>query len=359
MYTHVKDLLPISHCKKLADIIRRQPIKEGDEQVYGSYTYYNLAEVNIILGVLLPRISKETNKNLFPTYSYCRIYNNGDELKKHRDRKACEWSVTINLSQSDPWPIYIENSVFDIQPGDGVIYKGCDVTHWREPFKGTEYIQIFLHYVDTDGPFNDQILDFHTNSKQKPELDLRITKTNKNTSAVWTKNQVFMPHECKAIVNEFYKKSYNKGMVGDQNTNLLSDIRRSLIYWIPKIEGYSWIYKRVIDVIIEANKENYEFDLHGIIESIQFTEYDSKDDGYYGWHTDEAGTGRKLSMSIQLSDSDAYEGGTLQIRPGHFEANREIGSATVFPSHKLHQVTPVTKGIRHALVVWISGPPFR
>lgn len=358
MYTPVRELLPTNYCRKLADIIRRQQIKEGDDQVYGSYTYYNLPEVNTILGLLLPRVCTETGKNLFPTYSYCRIYNCGDELAKHTDRNACEWSVTLNLSQTDPWPIHMDNSVLDIQPGDGVIYQGRVVQHWREPFKGTEYVQIFLHYIDTDGPFKDEVFDFHT-PKQDKSLNLRISRVNENTSRIWSTNQAFMPHECKAIIDEFYKKSYTKGLVGHDSGILKQNIRRSSLYWIPKIESYSWIFKRLMDIVLAANKQYYDFELYGITEDIQFTEYDSRNDGHYGWHTDEEGTNRKLSISVQLSDPEEYEGGTLQIKPGDFEANKAVGSATIFPSYKLHQVTPVTRGTRHALVVWISGPPFR
>lgn len=357
---YIKNLIPLDHCRKLADIIRKQPIKEGDTQVYGSYTYYSLPAINTVLGLLLGRISESAQKRLLPAYSYCRIYNYGDELKPHVDREACEWSVTINLSQTDPWPIHIGTDVFDISPGDGVLYKGCEVEHWREPFRGSEHVQIFLHYVDSEGPNRGHIFDTTIKKLYSDPVNFRLLRTNENTPKIWTNENAFMPHECKSIIGEFFKKTYEKAVVGEGD--LRTSLRRSLVYWIPKIQSYSWLYNRVNEMVNAANKEYYDFEIMGIDEKIQFTEYSADDKGCYGWHTDEEGTSRKLSVSIQLSDPSDYDGGKLQFGTRDdniMEANNALGSMTVFPSYKRHQVTPVTRGTRFALVVWITGPPFR
>ena len=131
----------------------------------------------------------------------------------------------------------------------------------------------------------------------------------------------------------------------------------------------------------EANRNMYNFDIEWI-NDLQFTTYegpdkDSKDEmkrlpGRYKMHqdveTNNEGTlprpfNRKLSMSIQLSDSDDYEGGDFRFEQGinelPYEESREKGSILIFPSFYMHEVTPVTKGTRHALVTWIEGPKWR
>ena len=103
-------------------------------------------------------MSKETELELIPTYSYARIYKKGDVLERHKDRYSCEVSMTMNLG-GDPWPIYLEPSgetdkegvKVDLEPGDALIYRGCEVEHWREAFEGENCAQVFLHYNDASG----------------------------------------------------------------------------------------------------------------------------------------------------------------------------------------------------------------
>lgn len=99
------------------------------------------------------------------------------------------------------------------------------------------------------------------------------------------------------------------------------------------------------------------------LEPIQLVAYpaDLNGGGSYTWHMDRGRyrespiAGRRMSISIQLSDSKAYQGGDLQFNLGDvYDAPREIGSAIVFPSYVLHQVTPVRRGLRHALVTWLG-----
>ena len=153
MYKPLKNLVPREHCQLISSIIQNQPIKEGDNQVPNSWSYSNLPAGNIMLGWLTQRISEEAGKTLLPSYSYTRIYNSGDVLEPHIDRDSCEWSVTINLSQTHPWPIYMDKTEINMEPGDGVLYQGTVVEHHRKAFQGLEYIQMFLHYVDANGPY--------------------------------------------------------------------------------------------------------------------------------------------------------------------------------------------------------------
>ncbi len=140
--------------------------------------------------------------------------------------------------------------------------------------------------------------------------------------------------------------------------------RTSRVGWIPKQDQYLWLYKKMGDLVNEANSQLWNFDLFGMAEPIQLTEYHANEEGHYDWHTD-VGAGktslRKLSITIQVSDGADYQGGELQFmsRRAPQVAEKKAGSAYVFPSYLLHRVKPVSQGIRRSIVVWVSGPPFR
>jgi hypothetical protein len=98
-------------------------------------------------------MEKETGLELLPTYAFWRMYTLNSDLKKHLDKPACEISVTVMLgSDGTKWPIFIDGAEIELEPGDGAIYLGCDLVHWREEFKGDWHAQTFLHYVDKNGP---------------------------------------------------------------------------------------------------------------------------------------------------------------------------------------------------------------
>lgn len=129
----------------------------GDTQVPNAYNHYADIAMEVLLKNLKTTLEKVTKINLVETYSYMRIYSNGDELKRHKDRPSCEISTTLNLG-GDSWPIFVKSLNKEIEinlsPGDMLIYKGCKLEHWRNPFKGKECVQVFLHYNQKDGEFN-------------------------------------------------------------------------------------------------------------------------------------------------------------------------------------------------------------
>ena len=99
-------------------------------------------------------------KELLPTYSYSRVYVEGDDLERHVDRPSCEYSVTVNVAcDGEPWPIWMQDGDAEptkvtLSPGDAVIYKGCEVHHWRSKMTRSRVnAQFMLHYVDKNGPF--------------------------------------------------------------------------------------------------------------------------------------------------------------------------------------------------------------
>jgi hypothetical protein len=132
-------------------------ILTGDPQVPGAYATYADYAMEIILQNLKPNVEKITGYKLYSSYSYARIYEKGNELVRHIDRMSCEISTTLNLG-GDPWPIFLEPSgkkgkkgvKVDLSPGDMLVYKGCDIEHWREKFKGNICYQVFFHYRDVN-----------------------------------------------------------------------------------------------------------------------------------------------------------------------------------------------------------------
>lgn len=132
-----------------------------------TFCVYGDATFDTLLSKLLPLMNNETGLKLIPTYSYARVYINGDELLRHKDRKSCEYSTTLHLG-GDEWPIYIEPSGEEgkkgveviLKPGDMLIYKGCELEHWRNKFNGTTSGQVFLHYnleSDIDNLFDKRL----------------------------------------------------------------------------------------------------------------------------------------------------------------------------------------------------------
>jgi hypothetical protein len=119
-----------------------------------------------LLEMLTPVMSRASGKNLIPTYSYARMYVKEEKLPRHTDRPACQYSVTLCLGMdSDPWPIFMSKteggtgSKVSLEVGDGVLYLGMDMHHYREPLEGQWQAQVFLHWVDADGPHSDQRYD--------------------------------------------------------------------------------------------------------------------------------------------------------------------------------------------------------
>jgi hypothetical protein len=154
----------------------------GDRQVPNTPSGYGDPAFDGLLEYLRPRIEARSGLSLHPTYSYFRLYKHGDVLKRHRDRPACEISISLNLGQTPaaPWPIYVERDAGPfaamLQPGDALLYRGCDCFHWRERYQGSALAQVFLHYVDRDGPHADQKFDkrktlMRTNEREDADGD--------------------------------------------------------------------------------------------------------------------------------------------------------------------------------------------
>jgi hypothetical protein len=139
-----------------------------------SPAWYEDPLMNSLLYTKLPIVEKESNLKLFPTYAYWRYYIFGGTLKKHRDRPACEISITACIKKYDNWPIIVEGKSFELNEGDAVLYAGCDQKHGRPgTYKGEGIAQVFLHYVNKNGPFTHHAYDnyFRKTGKKTSEKD--------------------------------------------------------------------------------------------------------------------------------------------------------------------------------------------
>lgn len=129
-----------------------------DPQCPRSPAIYNMLPCVKMLVKKVPQVSQLCGEDVLPTYVYGRIYTNGETLARHRDRDACEISLTVNLYKDESeWPIWIqkpggEEVSLNLNPGDAMMYLGCDADHWRESYNGNLQTQVFFHYVRANGP---------------------------------------------------------------------------------------------------------------------------------------------------------------------------------------------------------------
>jgi hypothetical protein len=168
-YIVINDFISADEAKILYQVFKKDsetdPTFVNDPQCPLSKAKYDYRWFVELLINRLPIMNELMGEPVLPTYSYARVYANGDELKKHTDRPACEVSVTLHLdSDGKPWPIWFtkpngETVSYELQPGQAVAYYGMKSEHWREKFEGEHYGQVFLHYVRARGEHYDCYFD--------------------------------------------------------------------------------------------------------------------------------------------------------------------------------------------------------
>ena len=197
---------------------------------------------------------------------------------------------------------------------------------------------------------------------EKETFNWRLTN---HINERWSYNpNLFTDAELDTIINNsenpLLYTELESGLVGPKTSKL--SVRDSQVSWIKCIKENAWLFERLTGVVLHNNEKFYNFDLTEI-ESLQFTKYPAGS-GFYVNHIDMVhksyGT-RKLSFSVQLSDPSTYEGGDLLLHLDHEPTRmpRDRGTIIFFPSWTLHEVTPVTSGVRYSLVGWVEGPRFK
>lgn len=194
-YAFLDDFVDPDDAKNLAQEILMHSLladSSPDAMVNKSPSLRDLECTDRLLELLMPHIEEYTGLNLLPTYAYSRVYLPGETLKAHTDRPSCEISVTLTLDlDGEPWEIFMADPTteddaekvlegynmtwpvkniagFKMKSGQGVLYKGEELVHWRDEYKtGNRQIQVFLHYVDANGPHAHNIYDGRPNLVHK------------------------------------------------------------------------------------------------------------------------------------------------------------------------------------------------
>lgn len=158
-YLHAPEFIDASRADSLAQeflayVHKYKP--QGDPQAPRSPSVHNFLPFVKLLVEKIPHVSDLLGEPVLPTYVYARTYANGEILHRHRDRPACEVSITLNLKKDVNWPLGFQRpdnseALIELNPGDAVMYLGCQADHWRDAYEGQEHIQVFLHYVRANG----------------------------------------------------------------------------------------------------------------------------------------------------------------------------------------------------------------
>jgi hypothetical protein len=161
-YIFIDNFITEEKAKELYSYFKDEAFKNPQAFSYDSQCPKSLAMYDFrwfveLLIDKIPFMSEVLEEPMFPTYSYARIYTNQEILMNHKDRHACEVSVTLHLgSDGTDWPIWFtkpdgKQVSYNLKPGQAVIYLGMISEHWRDEFQGQEYGQVFLHYVRSRG----------------------------------------------------------------------------------------------------------------------------------------------------------------------------------------------------------------
>jgi len=378
---HLKEAVTKESCEFLTQFLKDSVSAEiavKDDQCPNSFSVYHHPNLELLLEKFLSVMEKETGKKLFPTYAYARLYQNGEKLLCHVDRESCEYSATVTLGfDKAVWPIFVgdrgaiddlkivgeENQNFYVKNvdivrmdvGDAVIYKGCEQPHWRDEFQGQWQAQVFLHYVDQDGPFAEwkydkrNSLSHHQNAEKNKEI------------LYWFVPEAISDSSCDAMIEKFESLNFEKAKVGGDGKD--DGILNTQVRDVDKIviSHDVGIGATLTGIATNINNKAWQFNLTHSNQT-EYLRYD--DQGHYVSHVDtfmipNVDECRKLTVLAFLNDD--FEGGKFYLQTGNDRTYPEQKKGTViaFPSFILHGVEPVKNGIRRSIVTWMCGPWFK
>lgn len=387
-YVHVQNFIS----KDLADYLAEQLKKEieqfgwHDNQCPKSKSIRNSATFDNVLENLLPDVEEVTGLKLLPTYAYARLYAPGEKLIAHKDRPSCEISLTLTLGfEGKCWPIYIgqetdvntgvkvkdekENEIFiegvskiDMEVGDAVLYKGCEMYHWREEYKeGQWQAQVFLHYVDANGPYAEWKYDKRESlTTNNPMMNV---DSGTDDLTFWYYRDVLTQQDCDSLISALSKTNSEKAGIGIGNNIKVDETIRKVDKII--LPTYKSIGAILTAVGMDANSQRWKFDIDRP-NQCEFLHYPAGGGRYKG-HIDtflsnipeNMASCRKLTVLAFLNDD--FKGGKFFLQTGtnRFYPPQEKGTVLVFPSFLLHGVEDVEEGDRYSVVCWLVGPWFK
>lgn len=357
-YTHLKNFVEVEKCNALTSALFQLVAKQlpnKDPQCPKSDAVYGAEVFNQLLVDLLPRFEKASGKKLLPTYSYARLYKPGEKLKIHVDRPSCEISATITLGfDSEVWPIYmgdeggVNASKIKMAVGDAVLYRGMEKHHWRKKFKGKWQAQVFLHYVDANGPHAEWVWD-----KKQP------FKKSQPEMVHWIFNDIFTAQDCDLIVKAYADEQLKREapFIGRDSGTVDLSVRNVQRVLIPI---YKDLGAQLAAAGLSANNQSWKFDITHANQA-EFLIYPAG--GRYVGHVDtfmaHGEECRKLTVLAFFNDD--FKGGKFYIQNGHekYYPPQTKGTVLVFPSFFLHGVEPVEEGTRYSAVCWMVGKFFK
>jgi Rps23 Pro-64 3,4-dihydroxylase Tpa1-like proline 4-hydroxylase len=361
----------------------------GDSQSTNSHSFYNYISFLEMLCEKTPEVSEILEESVLPTYTYSRLYKKGSILESHVDRDACEISLTLHLGGDKSWPIYIktpsgESKEVNLNPGDAMMYLGCEAEHWRNEYEGEEYVQVFLHYVRSRGDKVNSYFDKNNSGNNK--CDQAEEKKPEEQNLKITEHEVYNPEEISRNVLatsklEDFIEVYDNIVPDELCDLILKEFSQSNEWYSSHTSGGLHENIRNCNEIQISNESiiSLNYDLRKSIDNQLFdcvanclSQYNQKytsstvtnDSGYgllryetgqfYKQHTDSfTEMPRALSCSLNLNDD--YDGGEFAFFNREVMIRAKKGSAIIFPSNFLypHEVMPVIKGTRYSIVTWL------
>ena len=378
-YLYIPNFISTDHANHLYNKFINYCIEEnlpGDPQAENSHAVYNYIDFLELLCERTPQINHFLGEPVLPTYTYARVYKEGSDLKIHKDRDACEISLTLHLAGDTEWPIYIkkpngEEVALNLKSGDAMMYLGCEAEHWRDQFQGSEYVQVFLHYVKSRGDRNYAFFD----NKDKETKKLAMEKQTELAKKVevpkigYKKNiedyiQVFdnvLPDElCDRILNEFANSNdWHPTIIGAgvldtkvRNTDTIGLSFQAVIQQNPEIRKA--LDEELFNVAaIAIQKYNEVFPEARIEQDSGYELLRYKEGQFYIQHTDSF-LKQPRAVSCSFAINDDYEGGEFAFWNREKKVFLKKGSVLMFPSNFMypHEIMPVTKGTRYSIITW-------
>lgn len=358
----------------------------GDPQAPNSQSSYNYISFLELLCEKTQQVSSILEETVLPTYAYSRVYYNGSVLNRHRDRDACEISLTLHLDGDKSWPIYIETPSGEekcviLEPGDAMMYLGKVADHWRNEYNGQYYTQVFLHYVRSRGDCSYAYFDKNKDSDEKSQGQTNITSTEEIKKETQQSPTIIIPKPsntleqyihvfdgilsedfCDEIINEYKNTGEWQNTLLGANAILDKSVRScsEIVMSSPSIIQKNYeSRKRIDEKLVESVRkviDNYRsihtqfsIDIDTGYRILRYNE-----DEFYIEHTDSfKEEQRSLSCSLQLNDD--YVGGEFAFFGREMMIRSGKGSAIVFPSNFMypHEVMPVIEGTRYSIITWL------
>jgi len=358
-YVHLKDFLDKDNCRDLTNVLKQLVAEQGtvkDSQCPTSEAVHGAMAFDSLLVQLLPHFEKASGKRLHPTYSYARLYAPGEELVIHTDRESCEISATVTLGfDGDVWPIFMGDegkanaSEIKMAVGDAVMYRGMDKHHWRNVYtEGKWQVQVFLHYVDADGPHAEWKFD------KRPGLNLPQEELRYRVF-----QDVLTPEACDSLIRLYASDKTVKQppVIGTGDGAIDKSIRNVERVMLPT---YKDIGGRLAAIGLAANHAAWQFDITHANQA-EFLIYPAG--GRYQAHVDtflkHGEDCRKLTVLAFLNDD--FKGGRFFIQDGqnkHYPPQTK-GTILCFPSFIMHGVEDIEEGERCSVVCWMVGKFFK